>query len=239
MVKKKTCFVIAPIGDPGSEIRRWSDTSLNYIIAPAVECCGYEKPIRADQIPGSGLISIQVIERLIKEDLVIADLTGHNPNVFYELAVRHAARKPFIQLIKKDERIPFDLRDLRTIEIDTEIAAASKAIEQLKRYIPEVEKEGPKIKNPISVAVAFEMMRESGDEQQKTLGNVLAKLEEMDSVSKLPFEEVYKAALRTNIFMEQLLPSIIEGLVEKGFVSSDMLAKMIHSLYPQRFTSIK
>ena len=211
--------MIGPIGEPDSEIRRWADKILNHIIAPAVEKCGYGKPIRADQIPGSGLISVQVIERLIKEDLVIADLTGRNPNVFYELAVRHAMRKPFIQLIKKGEQIPFDLKDLRTIEIDTEIDVAFKAIEQLKKYIPEVEREGPKIKNPISVAVTFEIMRESGDEQQKTLGDVLAKLEEMGSV--------INSAQTTNLFMKDILPQILYDFSKKGIISSDTLNSLI------------
>jgi len=52
---------------------------------------------------------------LRKSDLVIADLTYHNPNVFYELAVRHLNKKPVIHLIKKGEKIPFDINDRRTI----------------------------------------------------------------------------------------------------------------------------
>jgi hypothetical protein len=50
--------------------------------------------------------------------LVIADLTGSNPNVFYELAIRHMLRKPYVQISAKEERIPFDVAGIRTIEID-------------------------------------------------------------------------------------------------------------------------
>jgi hypothetical protein len=48
----------------------------------------------------------------------VADLTERNPNVFYELAIRHAIRKPLIQIIKSDEQIPFDVAGTRTIPVD-------------------------------------------------------------------------------------------------------------------------
>jgi hypothetical protein len=88
-----TCFVIAPIGEPASEIRKRSDQVFTYVITPAVQECGYTA-LRADQISEPGLIDSQVIERIVNDPLVIADLTGHNPNVFYELALRHALSLP-------------------------------------------------------------------------------------------------------------------------------------------------
>jgi len=86
---KKSCFVIAPIGQEESETRNRSDLVLKHIIKPAAEECGY-KAVRADEISEPGIITTQVIQRLIDDDLVIADLTERNPNVFYELAIRHA-----------------------------------------------------------------------------------------------------------------------------------------------------
>jgi hypothetical protein len=86
----KTCFVIAPIGEPASEIRKRSDQVFTYVITPAVQECGYTA-LRADQISEPGLIDSQVIERIVNDPLVIADLTGHNPNVFYELALKYAS----------------------------------------------------------------------------------------------------------------------------------------------------
>lgn len=83
--KDKICFVIAPIGEEGSDIRRRSDQVFKHIIAPAAKDCGYET-IRADKISEPGIITSQVILHLVEDALVIADLTGRNPNVFYELA---------------------------------------------------------------------------------------------------------------------------------------------------------
>lgn len=174
---KKTCFVIGPIGEPESDIRDWSDKILECIVTPAVKACGYKQPVRADKIAQSGLITIQIMQHLVRDDLVVADLTGPNANVYYELAVRHAARKPFVQLIKTGERIPFDLKDLRTIEVSTDIKIGQEATEQLKTYIPEIEKRGQKVITPISLVVELELMRTSGDQQQRTLADLLEKMD--------------------------------------------------------------
>jgi hypothetical protein len=79
-----------------------------HIIHPVAKECGY-LAIRADEISEPGIITSQVIQHLLDDHLVIADLTGHNANVFYELAIRHAIRKPVLQLIQKGEQIPLAL----------------------------------------------------------------------------------------------------------------------------------
>src|SRR5262245_29205679 len=85
----KTCFVIAPIGEQDSVVRKRSDQIFKYLIGPAAQECGYTA-LRADQIAEPGIITTQVIQHIVDDPLVVADLTGRNPNVFYELAIRHA-----------------------------------------------------------------------------------------------------------------------------------------------------
>ncbi|MEW6293952.1 MAG: hypothetical protein AB1544_11685 [Pseudomonadota bacterium] len=113
-----TCFYVTPIGEDGSEQRKHSDLFLGSIVEPALEQLGL-RVIRADAIDKPGTITRQIIEYLLKSRLVIADLSFHNPNVFYELAIRHAARLPVVQLIRACDRVPFDLNQVRTIKIDT------------------------------------------------------------------------------------------------------------------------
>lgn len=112
------CFYVTPIGDDGSEHRKHSDLFLSSIVEPALEQF-HLKVVRADAIDKPGTITRQIIEYLIKSRLVIADLSFHNPNVFYELAIRHAARLPVVQIIRAADRVPFDLSQSRTIRIDT------------------------------------------------------------------------------------------------------------------------
>jgi hypothetical protein len=112
------CFYITPIGDDNSEYRKHSDLFLETIIGPAIQQFGL-KVVRADQIDKPGTITNQIIEYIFKSKLVIADLSFHNPNVFYELALRHVCRLPTVQIIRKSDRIPFDVSQSRTITIDT------------------------------------------------------------------------------------------------------------------------
>ncbi len=112
-----TCFYITPIGDEGSDQRKHSDLFLGNIIEPALSTFNLTV-VRADNIDKPGMITRQVIEHLIRARLVIADLSFHNPNVFYELALRHAVRLPIVQLIRTGDRIPFDVHQMRTIVID-------------------------------------------------------------------------------------------------------------------------
>lgn len=65
---------------------------------------------RGDSIEQSGQITSQVIDKLLNVDLVVADITDQNANVFYELAVRHAVRKPFVQMMAENQKLPFDIQ---------------------------------------------------------------------------------------------------------------------------------
>ena len=113
-----TCFYVTPIGEDGSEQRRHSDLFLGSIVEPALEQLGLTV-VRADAIDKPGTITRQIIEYLLRSRLVIADLSFQNPNVFYELAIRHAARLPVVQIIRNCDRIPFDVNQVRTVRIDT------------------------------------------------------------------------------------------------------------------------
>ncbi len=114
----KICFYVTPIGDPGSEHRRHSDFMLEYIIQPSVKEFGLTV-IRADQMSKPGMIGKQIIEHILRARLVIADLSFHNPNVFYELCLRHTTRLPTVQIKREVDSIPFDLNQYRTIPIET------------------------------------------------------------------------------------------------------------------------
>jgi len=110
----KTCFVISPIDEEGSEIRNYSDMVFEFIIRPAVAKHSY-KPIRADQLSKPGIITSDIVDRLLNDDLVIADLTLANPNVTYELAIRHMIKGHVIQIKDSYGQLPFDIQPMRTV----------------------------------------------------------------------------------------------------------------------------
>lgn len=115
---ESTCFYIAPIGESGSDPRKHSDLFLGTIVEPALEPFKL-RVVRADAIDKPGVITRQIIEYIMRSRLVVADLSFHNPNVFYELALRHAVKLPIVQIIRLSDRIPFDVNQMRTIQIDT------------------------------------------------------------------------------------------------------------------------
>jgi hypothetical protein len=131
----KVCFFVAPIGDDDSETRHHSDLLLASLVEPAIAELGLTV-IRADGIDRPGVITAQVIEHIAKARLVVADLSFHNPNVFYELALRHATGKPTVHLVRSQDNIPFDIDQFRTIRIDTSDIYAF--VPQMETYKAEI-----------------------------------------------------------------------------------------------------
>ena len=182
--EKQVAFVISPIGEPDSPTRKRADQILNYVIEPVVSEFGY-KAIRADKISKPGVITSQIIDHLLNDHLVIADLTGRNPNVFYELAVRHTVRKPIIQMIQEGERIPFDVSTTRTIQINHEdLTSVDKATKELRRQIEAVEKNPTLVDSPISMAVDLQSLKQSSDPESKTIVDLSTAIQEISLMIK-------------------------------------------------------
>jgi nucleoside 2-deoxyribosyltransferase len=161
--EKKVCFAVTPIGSQESEVRRRSNQILRHIIKPVVEELGY-KNVRADEIAQPGMITDQVIRHLLEADLVVADLTGGNPNVFYELGIRHATRKPVVSIMEVNERIPFDVNQSRTISVNhRDLDSAEECRNTLKSQILSLEENPRDFFNPVSMTIDLKSMYDSGD----------------------------------------------------------------------------
>ena len=126
------------------------------------------------------MITSQVIQHLVEDPLVIADLTGRNPNVFYELAVRHAVRKPCVQIIQMGEPIPFDVSQSRTIQVDHhDLDSAARCKEELIKQVRSVEKDPSDIDTPITVAIDLQSLRQSDNPIEKSNAEIIAILQDL------------------------------------------------------------
>lgn len=107
-----TCFVIMPFGSP-------FDRYFKNIYVPAIEEAGL-RAIRADSIFMPSAIMPDIWRLLNDAKVLVADLTGRNPNVFYELGLAHAIQKPVILITSNLDDVPFDLRGLRVLGYNKE-----------------------------------------------------------------------------------------------------------------------
>lgn len=175
----KTCFVIAPIGEEGSSTRVHSDNVLKFIIEPTVSDCGYTA-IRADKISEPGIITNQIIQHILEDALVIADLTDGNPCVFYELALRHVARKPFVQIAKSQGPLPFDVAPARTILfLDTNSSSVDRCKQELARQIKAAEQNLGNVDSPLSIGIDILQFRKSGNLGEKSNAEILSMLQDL------------------------------------------------------------
>lgn len=205
----KTCFVIAPIGKEGSETRMRSDQILKHIIEPAVKECGFGA-VRADQISEPGIITSQIIQHIVDDPLVIADLTGRNPNVFYELALRHAIKKPVVQIIDSAEYIPFDVASTRTIHVDHhDLDSVAAAKREIVKQIQTVEENPTDVDSPISAALELQLLRRSDNLLEKSNAEIIDLVQDLRvSVEELRHISGGMIGLERLVELEHLLVQI-------------------------------
>ncbi|NND91693.1 MAG: hypothetical protein HKN42_12600 [Granulosicoccus sp.] len=110
-------FVVMPFGQKSVPDGRLIDFDIVYdrLIKPALIEGGF-KPFRADEETVSGDILTDMFQELLLADLVVADMSIDNANVFYELGVRHAFRKRGVVHIQSSrDYMPFDVFNVRTM----------------------------------------------------------------------------------------------------------------------------
>lgn len=144
MANKDKCFIITPIGDDTDPIRRHIEGIIDAALRPALED-KYDLVV-AHRISEPGSITKQIITEIYSAKLVVANLTNRNPNVMYELALRHSLGKPVIMIAEKGTPLPSDIVMERTIfyqndargviELRENIAAAEKEIDYDKTESP-------------------------------------------------------------------------------------------------------
>lgn len=238
MAERPTCFVLSPIGKDGSEVRARADTILKHIITPVADECGFEA-LRADKISEPGMITTQVINHIVNDAMVVADLTGENANVFYELAVRHASQKPYIQIIQKGDRIPFDVAGIRTIEIDhRDLESVANAKTEMARQM-RASSTGVPIESPISIAIDFDRLKRSDDPAKRELADILHSITEMKSMMNQVLHDVGFAsramsraasfnAVRLGLRSEKAWADILEQLTPR---QTKALLQALHDLF--------
>lgn len=132
----KSIFVISPIAKLDDDGFDFTKLFLDEIVKPAAAAArGFRVPVRADEVRAPGSITAKVVRDIVNADVCVADLTGRNPNVMYEVAIAHAADKPVILLQQEAGGPPFDFTDERVIRYSTRADEANRARDALKDYL--------------------------------------------------------------------------------------------------------
>lgn len=166
----KLCFVISPIGERGSSTRRRADGVLTEIVRPALEPRGYRVE-RADDDKTPGVVTEVMIAKILTADLVVADLSGRNPNVMYELALRHASGRPVIQILEEGEQLPFDVAAQNTLYFAGDLAGRSEAVRLIQAAETAATSAGY-LGNPVKQTVELSALS-AGQDRDKVLANAI------------------------------------------------------------------
>lgn len=152
------CFVIMPFGNPSVDpdeahrldqiYSQWIQPTVEAVPVPG-EAGAFLSCHRADRESRTGEIISHIVEHLVSAEIVIADLSGRNPNVFYELGVRHTVANGTILIADSIEDVPFDLRGLRAIQYKYDPEQMLRFAEELTAALRGIVSERGRIDNPV------------------------------------------------------------------------------------------
>jgi len=183
-MSKRQVFIVSPIGEAGTETRKRADQVLKHVIIPSMVDYGFkqEEVVRADTISNPGAITHQITSAIINADLVIADLTGTNANVFYELAIRHVLRKPYVQICDVNTSLPFDVKDQRTIMFDyKDLDSVAEAKRLLIQYTKNAMTNPDGLMTPIHEGLVIEGLLSSEKSSDQVLGSLIENVLEISN----------------------------------------------------------
>lgn len=138
---KKTCFVIMPISDVDGYEKGHFGRVYEYLIKPACEAAGY-KVDRADDTSKANMIIVDILQKAVKYDMAICDISSRNANVFYELGFRQAFNMKTVLIKDKKTVMPFDISSIRTLSYSEtlRIDEVEKGRIEIQKALEETEK---------------------------------------------------------------------------------------------------
>ena len=148
------------------------DSAYEDLISPALEAAGYQV-VRADEINTQQSVMKDIVNAIGASDLIVADLTESNPNVYYELGIAHGLKRDVILLTQEIGNLPFDLKSYRVVEYSLLLRDARRASTRLQSLAEEARRGLAQFGNPVSdFLVAASESRGTHDQQEieKPLG---------------------------------------------------------------------
>lgn len=178
MNNKKKCFVIMPFSKTQScTEQKWTEI-FEYIIKPAVEESGLGYDCERSVAERENIIK-GILEALNSANVVIADLTDNNPNVFYELGVRHTLANRTILIAQGEKHIPFDLGQYPVAFYSESPAKIVEFKSEIKKKLEDIEKNPERSDNPVADFLRKRNIELLSSEKKVNLAKLTALLSEL------------------------------------------------------------
>jgi hypothetical protein len=228
--EKKKCFVISPVGSKDSPERKAADQVLRHLIKKALADLYVVQ--RADDSTNPGAITPDMVASILEADLIVADLTGHNPNVFYEVAMAHGYNKPTVHIQKAGDKVPFDVKDMRVISYDMadpdDLEAAQKLLRESAKFVVE---NPAKAETPLTRAESFVAIQESTDPTVESNVRIMDEIAQLrrDVLRRIPRSGSVGAARVQDRANNRSARKIIERIVDAGRARPEDFSETITS----------
>ena len=229
------CYVVMPYGGDDPALHAKFEAIYENIIRDAAKSAGFkeEEIIREDHGGDAGAITRNIVNHIKNADIVIADLTGGNPNVHYELGISHVFHKSSTVLIcEKRSPRAFDVQHLQIIEYSTAIEEFSSSKEKITEAIRKRLEGRTPSDSPVHEAMPglpkhlTDWLNAEDDEQK----NRIARLEQENERLKTQLE---RAGIKTGDFQkkrlnpQELLRSGMEALAYSGSSAVERVKSLV------------
>ena len=217
MTQVRDAFVIMPFSaTTACTEEEWTEVFEN-VFRPALEQAGCTCE-RA--VPRTGSLISSIVERLHTSWVVLADITDRNPNVFYELGVRHSLSRRTIIVSQESSSIPSDLRGYWALEYGLRPAQVAKFTRDISRIVSESASQPERSDSPVSDYLQKEQMSIYGHVQR-------------DNAKKLGalFTELSGNIIAVQRLRDYKHPSITSQIAQATLISIDCLSHLLQTLY--------
>ncbi len=178
MKNRKRCYVIMPFSDTKScTEKEWTEI-FEDVVKPAVEESGLGYKCERSRAKRENIIKA-IVNDLNTAQAVIADLTDDNPNVFYELGVRHTLQRRTILIAQHEEDIPFDLKPYPTIIYNRSPAGVRQFKQEIKGNFKDMEGNPERADNPVADFLAERNIDLLSSEKKVNLAKLSALVSEL------------------------------------------------------------
>lgn len=228
MKNKKKCFVIMPVSKTKScTSDEWAGI-FEHMIKPAVTGCklGFD----CEQAkPCTGAFIRDILDGLNRADVVIADLTDKNPNVFYELGIRHTLKNRTILIAQNIKHVPSDLRSYWVVTYKKDLTGANEFKRKVREILREMQKDPEKPDSPVADFLEVKNIYISSYEKTSNLKKLTALISELsynlnliDSILdtvKISEKKRKKNKREFTVSIERLSNTCLELMLSTSYVS--------------------